>query len=58
MSIRSFKKENLYCVWDDSLVGKKVMVADSLGVLYEKLEADESLETSVVFSHKRSYPLC
>lgn len=50
MKINSFKKENLYCIWDDCLLGKKVVVADSLSILYEKLESDcrESLETNVV----------
>lgn len=56
MGIRCFKKENLHFVWDDSLVGKKVLVADSLGSLYEKLEDDESLETSVVCSRELNYP--
>lgn len=40
MKIHSFKKENLYCIWDDCLLGKKVIVADSLSILYEKLESD------------------
>ena len=49
MKIHSFKKENLYCIWNDCLLGKKVMVADSLSILYEKLESDccYQLETTV-----------
>ena len=41
MNIRCFKKENLYYIWDDSLLGKDVVVADSLDSLYGKLEMDE-----------------
>jgi hypothetical protein len=49
MKIHSFKKENLYCIWNDCLLGKKVIVADSLSLLYEKLESDsfEQLKTTV-----------
>lgn len=49
MKIYSFKKENLYCIWNDCLLGKKVIVADSLSLLYEKLESDccYQLETTV-----------
>ena len=41
MNIRCFKRGNLYCIWDDNLLGKDVVVADSLNSLYEKLEMDE-----------------
>lgn len=56
MSIHCFKKENLHCIWDDSLVGKKVVVADSLCDLYEKLESGEVLGTSVVPGYEPGYP--
>lgn len=38
VALKCFKKENLYSVWDDSLVGKAVVCADSLSNLYEILE--------------------
>lgn len=41
MNIRCFKRENLYYIWDDILLGKDVVVSDSLNSLYEKLEMDE-----------------
>lgn len=56
MEIRSFKKENLFSVWDDYLLGKDVVVADSLSDLYEKLEADEVPFHNVVMGHKPAYP--
>ena len=46
MSIRSFKKENLHCVWDDSLLGKKVLCADTLGGLYHLLECEDAPSTT------------
>lgn len=59
MKIHSFKKENLYCIWNDCLLGKKVIVADSLSILYEKLESDccYQLETTVTnFLDDPTYP--
>lgn len=56
MEIRSFKKENLFSVWDDYLLSKDVVVADSLSDLYEKLEADEVPLNNVVMGHKPAYP--
>jgi hypothetical protein len=59
MKIHSFKKENLYCIWNDCLLGKKVIVADSLSILYEKLESDccYQLETTVTnFPDDPTYP--
>lgn len=52
MEIRSFKKENMFSVWDDYLLGKTVMTADTLSMLYERLESidNEQLETTVVYN--------
>ena len=56
MSIRSFKKENLHCVWDDSLLGKTVLCADTLVGLYYALECESVPERRVTFSSDISYP--
>ena len=56
MSIRSFKKENLHCVWDDSLLGKTVLCADTLVGLYYALECESVPERKVTFSSEISYP--
>ena len=56
MSIRSFKKENLHCVWDDSLLGKMVLCADTLSELYHALESGITPERKVTSSSEISYP--
>ena len=56
MSIRSFKKENLHCVWDDSLLGKTVLCADTLVGLYYALECESVPERRVTSSSEISYP--
>ena len=56
MSIRSFKKENLHCVWDDSLQGKTVLCADTLVGLYYALECESVPGRRVTFSSEISYP--
>ena len=56
MSIRSFKKENLHCVWDDSLQGKTVLCADTLSELYHLLEREDAPERIVTPSSEISYP--
>ena len=56
MSIRSFKKENLHCVWDDSLLGKTVLCADTLSGIYELLESEVATERKVTSSSEISYP--
>ena len=56
MSIRSFKKENLHCVWDDSLLGKTVLCADTLVGLYYALECEDVPEHRVTSSSEISYP--
>ena len=56
MNIRCFKRENLYCSWDDNLLGKDVVVADSLNSLYEKLEMDEITVYKVVQSINPTHP--
>lgn len=55
MVIHSFKKENLYCIWDDCLLGKDVVTADTLCLLYEKLESN-LLVTKVVPGPEPTYP--
>ena len=56
MSIHSFKKENLHCVWDDSLLGKTVLCADTLSGLYHVLESEDFCERTVTPSSEISYP--
>ena len=56
MSIRSFKKENLHCVWDENLQGKTVLCADTLNGLYYALESGNTPERKVTFSSDISYP--
>ena len=56
MGIRSFKKENLHCVWDDSLQGKTVLCADTLVGLYYALESESVPGRRVTFSSEISYP--
>ena len=56
MSIHSFKKENLHCVWDDSLLGKTVLCADTLVGLYYALECESVPERRVTSSSEISYP--
>ena len=56
MGIRSFKKENLHCVWDDSLQGKTVLCADTLSGLYHVLESEDFCERTVTPSSEISYP--
>ena len=56
MSINCFKKENLHCIWDDSLAGKEAVCADSLSSLYEKLERHEGLRRPVTPSPDSAYP--
>ena len=56
MSIHSFKKENLHCVWDDSLLGKMVLCADTLVGLYYALECESVPERRVTSSSEISYP--
>ena len=56
MSIRSFKKENLHCVWDDNLLGKNVLCADTLVGLYYALECESVPEHRVTSSSEISYP--
>ena len=56
MSIRSFKKENIHCVWDDSLLGKTVLCADTLVGLYYALESESVPGRRVTFSSEISYP--
>ena len=56
MSIRSFKKENLHCVWDDSLQGKTVLCADTLSGMYYALESGITPEHKVTSSSEISYP--
>ena len=56
MSIRSFKKENLHCVWDESLHGKTVLCADTLVGLYYASECESVPERRVTFSSDTSYP--
>ena len=56
MSIRSFKKENLHCVWEDSLLGKTVLCADTLVGLYYALECESVPGRKVTSSSEISYP--
>ena len=56
MSIHSFKKENLHCVWDDSILGKTVLCADTLVGLYYALECEDVPERRVTSSSEISYP--
>lgn len=60
VSICCFKKENLHCIWDDSLIDKDVVTADSLQGLYTKLEKyedeDEVQSSSVGFGPDPNYP--
>ena len=56
MGIRSFKKENLHCVWDDSILGKTVLCADTLIGIYYVLESGITPEHKVTFSSEISYP--
>ena len=56
MSIRSFKKENLHCVWDDSLLEKTVLCADTLSGMYYALESGITPERKVTSSSEISYP--
>ena len=56
MGIRSFKKENLHCVWDDSLQGKTVLCADTLGGLYHLLECEDAPGRTVTPGSEISYP--
>ena len=56
MSIRSFKKENLHCVWDDSLQGKTVLCADTLIGMYYVLESGIAPGRKVTSSSEISYP--
>lgn len=56
MSIRSFKKENLHCVWDDNILGKTVLCADTLVGLYYALECNDIPERKVTSSSEISYP--
>lgn len=56
VALKCFKKENLYSVWDDSLVGKAVVCADSLSNLYERLESDCADVKYVTPSPDTSYP--
>ena len=56
MSIRSFKKENLHCVWDESLQGKTVLCADTLVGLYYALECESVPRRRVTSSSEISYP--
>ena len=56
MSIRSFNKENLHCVWDDSLQGKTVLCADTLGGLYHLLECEDAPGRRVTPGSEISYP--
>lgn len=56
VALKCFKKENLYSVWDDSLVGKAVVCADSLSNLYERLESDYTDVKYVTPSPDTSYP--
>ena len=56
VALKCFKKENLHSVWDDSLVGKAVICADSLSNLYERLESDYADVKYVTPSPDNSYP--
>lgn len=56
VKLNCFKKENLHCVWDDSLAGKYVICSDSLDRLLRKLEDEKETTVQVIPSPDPGFP--